>query len=93
MHDDGAVGRRPGDRMRSFQGAPAVEAVLLDMDGTLIRSEHVHRAVWERFFAAWQVEMDDERYAEAVRGRRARTSSPSSPDPGGPRTSRRRWRR
>jgi sugar-phosphatase len=56
--------------MRSFQGAPAVEAVLLDMDGTLIRSEHVHRAVWERFFAAWQVEMDDERYAEAVQGRR-----------------------
>jgi sugar-phosphatase len=53
-------------------GHATAPAVLLDMDGTLIRSEHVHRAVWQRFFTAWQVEMDDERYAESVMGRRAR---------------------
>jgi mannitol-1-/sugar-/sorbitol-6-phosphatase len=49
-----------------------VQAVLLDMDGTLARSEHVHRAIWRRFFAAWRVDVDDERYASAVMGRRAR---------------------
>src|SRR6185312_1160554 len=42
-------------RMRA--GQATAPAVLLDMDGTLIRSEHVHRAVWQRFFTAWQVEM------------------------------------
>ena len=58
-----------------------MHAVLLDMDGTLIRSEHVHRAIWQRFFTAWQVEMDDERYADAVMGRRARDVLAHLPGP------------
>jgi mannitol-1-/sugar-/sorbitol-6-phosphatase len=58
-----------------------MQAVLLDMDGTLIRSEHVHRAIWQRFFTAWQVEMDDERYADAVMGRRARDVLAHLPGP------------
>jgi mannitol-1-/sugar-/sorbitol-6-phosphatase len=57
------------------------QAVLLDMDGTLIHSEHVHRAVWQRFFTAWRVEMDDERYAETVMGRRARDVLAQLPGP------------
>src|SRR3954453_214638 len=58
-----------------------MQAVSLDMDGTLIRSEHVHRAIWQRFFTAWQVEMDDERYADAVMGRRARDVLAHLPGP------------
>jgi sugar-phosphatase len=58
-----------------------VQAVLLDMDGTLIRSEHVHRAIWRRFFTAWQVDVDDERYADAVMGRRARDVLAHLPGP------------
>jgi mannitol-1-/sugar-/sorbitol-6-phosphatase len=68
---------------KSAQGdeGDTMHAVLLDMDGTLIRSEHVHRAIWQRFFTAWQVEMDDERYADAVMGRRARDVLAHLPGP------------
>jgi sugar-phosphatase len=62
-------------------GNDTAAAVLLDMDGTLIRSEHVHRAVWRRFFTAWQVDMDDERYAQTVMGRRGRDVLAQLPGP------------
>lgn len=48
-------------------GAP----VLLDLDGTLVHSEHVHRRVWDRFFAEWGVAVDDATYADVYMGRRA----------------------
>ena len=67
--------------MRAGRAADTAQAVLLDMDGTLVRSEHVHRAIWQRFFTAWQVEMDDERYAETVMGRRARDVLAQLPGP------------
>jgi sugar-phosphatase len=67
--------------VRGDRNAGVAEAVLLDMDGTLVRSEHVHRDIWMRFFAAWQVEMDDERYAETVMGRRARDVLAQLPGP------------
>ncbi len=67
--------------MRPGHAAGTARPVLLDMDGTLVRSEHVHRAVWQRFFSAWRVEVDDERYAEAVMGRRARDVLAQLPGP------------
>lgn len=39
-------------------GAP----VVFDLDGTLVRSEHVHRRIWARFFAEWGAEVDDDTY-------------------------------
>ena len=46
-------------------------AVLLDLDGTLILSEHIHRRVWQRFFDEWRLEVDDRDYARSYQGRRA----------------------
>ena len=48
-------------------GAP----VVFDLDGTLVRSEHVHRRTWARFFAEWDAEVDDETYRHRFMGRRA----------------------
>ncbi|MBN9790550.1 HAD family phosphatase [Pseudonocardia sp. TMWB2A] len=48
-------------------GAP----VVFDLDGTLVRSEHVHRRTWARFFAEWGAEVDDETYRHRFMGRRA----------------------
>jgi sugar-phosphatase len=45
--------------------------VLFDMDGTLVLSEHVHRRVWERFFADWRLDVDEATYARTYLGRRA----------------------
>ncbi|WP_224391683.1 HAD family phosphatase [Pseudonocardia sp. ICBG1293] len=48
-------------------GAP----VVFDLDGTLVRSEHVHRRTWALFFAEWGAEVDDETYRQRFMGRRA----------------------
>jgi sugar-phosphatase len=48
-----------------------VTAVLFDLDGTLVRSEHVHRRVWQRFFDAWRLDVDEDTYARVYMGRRA----------------------
>lgn len=48
-------------------GAP----VVFDLDGTLVRSEHVHRRIWARFFAEWGAEVDDDTYRHRFMGRRA----------------------
>ncbi|GAA4995164.1 hypothetical protein WHI96_07570 [Pseudonocardia tropica] len=48
-------------------GAP----VVFDLDGTLVRSEHVHRRARARFFAEWGTEVDDGTYRHRFVGRRA----------------------
>lgn len=53
----------------TFAGAGAV---LFDMDGTLVRSEQVHRLAWQGLFEHWDVEVDDAEYARTFMGRRAR---------------------
>jgi sugar-phosphatase len=50
--------------------AGSAAAVLLDMDGTLVRSEHVHRRAWKAFFAHWGVEVADVEYERTYMGRR-----------------------
>ncbi|ANY09075.1 HAD family hydrolase [Pseudonocardia sp. HH130630-07] len=53
---------------------PAVasgDTVLLDMDGTLVLSEHVHRRSWARFFDSWDLAVDDATYERTYMGRRA----------------------
>ena len=40
-------------------------AVLLDLDGTLVLSEHIHRRVWQRFFDQWHLEVDDRDYTRS----------------------------
>lgn len=47
-------------------------AVLFDMDGTLVRSEQVHRLAWQGLFDHWDVEVDEAEYARTFMGRRAR---------------------
>ncbi len=45
--------------------------LLLDLDGTLVLSEGVHRRTWRHFFREWGVEVDDEEYERTFKGRRA----------------------
>ncbi|MDT7686912.1 MAG: mannitol-/sugar-/sorbitol-6-phosphatase [Pseudonocardiales bacterium] len=47
-------------------------AVLLDMDGTLVLSEQVHRQTWWRFFEHWGVAVSEAEYERSYKGRRAR---------------------
>jgi mannitol-1-/sugar-/sorbitol-6-phosphatase len=47
-------------------------AVLLDMDGTLVLSEQVHRQTWRRFFEHWGVAVSEAEYERSYKGRRAR---------------------
>lgn len=56
-------------------------AVLFDMDGTLVRSEHVHRRAWQGFFDHWAVTIDDDAYDRTVKGRRARDVLALMPGP------------
>jgi len=46
-------------------------ALLLDLDGTLVLSEGVHRRTWQHFFDTWDVEVDDAEYRRTYLGRRA----------------------
>ncbi len=45
--------------------------LLLDLDGTLVLSEAVHRRTWRHFFREWGVEVDDAEYERSFKGRRA----------------------
>lgn len=45
--------------------------LLLDLDGTLVLSERVHRLTWQHFFDAWDVQVDDADYERIYMGRRA----------------------
>jgi mannitol-1-/sugar-/sorbitol-6-phosphatase len=49
--------------------APA--ALLLDLDGTLVLSEPVHRRTWRHFFGLWGAEVDEHEYEMTFMGRRA----------------------
>ena len=49
--------------------APA--ALLLDLDGTLVLSEPVHRRTWRHFFGLWGAEVDEHEYEKTFMGRRA----------------------
>lgn len=55
--------------MTADRARPA--ALLLDLDGTLVLSEVVHRLTWQHFFDTWGVEVDDVEYARTYMGRRA----------------------
>ena len=50
-------------------GRPA--GLLLDLDGTLVLSEHVHRLTWQHYFDLWGIEVDDPEYERTFMGRRA----------------------
>jgi sugar-phosphatase len=47
-----------------------VRAVLLDLDGTLVLSEGVHRRCWQHFFDYWGVSVDEAEYRRGYMGRR-----------------------
>lgn len=47
-----------------------VRAVLLDLDGTLVLSEGVHRRCWQHFFDHWGVTVDEREYRRGYMGRR-----------------------
>jgi sugar-phosphatase len=52
-------------------GPTRPDALLLDLDGTLVLSERVHRHTWEHFFDTWSVEVDEGEYQRSYMGRRA----------------------
>lgn len=60
--------------------APA-GAVLLDLDGTLVLSEKVHRRTWQRFFEGWGIEVSQAEYQRTYMGRRARDVLAEVPGP------------
>jgi mannitol-1-/sugar-/sorbitol-6-phosphatase len=64
----GPSGRRPA-------------ALLLDLDGTLVLSEPVHRLTWQHFFDGWGVEIDDHEYERTYMGRRATDVLAAVPGP------------
>ncbi|WP_051342681.1 HAD family hydrolase [Pseudonocardia spinosispora] len=55
--------------------------VLLDLDGTLVLSEKVHRETWQRFFASWGIEVSQQEYQRTFMGRRARDVLTHVPGP------------
>jgi sugar-phosphatase len=53
------------------RAAPAPRGLLLDLDGTLVLSERVHRLTWQRFFDDWGLDVDEREYETTYKGRRA----------------------
>ncbi|MFG3309689.1 HAD family hydrolase [Streptomyces wuyuanensis] len=74
---------RPG--LPRQQGAPGsrgrCEAVLLDLDGTLVLSEEVHRLAWQAFFDTWGVMVTDADYEQHYMGRRPNDVIAAVPGP------------
>ncbi|MET9671253.1 HAD family phosphatase [Streptomyces sp. NPDC006475] len=60
----------PSLGLRKESGTSAGEAVLLDLDGTLVLSEDVHRRAWHAFFDTWGVEVTATDYEQHYMGRR-----------------------
>jgi beta-phosphoglucomutase-like phosphatase (HAD superfamily) len=58
-----------------------VEAVLSDIDGTIVESNWLHAAAWRDAFAVIDTPLDIETYAN--RSAKAATSSSPSSSPGG----------
>ena len=65
--------------MTGSSGRPA--GLLLDLDGTLVHSEPVHRRTWRYFFDVWGAEVDDVQYEQAFMGRRASDVLAAVPGP------------
>jgi sugar-phosphatase len=55
--------------------------LLLDLDGTLVLSERVHRLTWRHFFDIWGAEVDDREYEQTFMGRRATDVLAAVPGP------------
>jgi sugar-phosphatase len=66
---------------KKFGTGSACEAVLMDLDGTLVLSEDVHRRAWQAFFDAWGAEITDADYAQHYMGRRPSDVITSVPGP------------
>ena len=65
--------------MTGSSGRPA--GLLLDLDGTLVLSEPVHRLTWRHFFDLWGAEVDDHQYEQTFMGRRAADVLAAVPGP------------
>ena len=65
--------------MTGSSGRPA--GLLLDLDGTLVHSEPVHRRTWRHFFDVWGAEVDDSQYEQTFMGRRASDVLAAVPGP------------
>ncbi len=65
--------------MTGSSGPPA--GLLLDLDGTLVLSEPVHRLTWRHFFDLWGAEVGDSEYERTFMGRRARDVLAAVPGP------------
>jgi sugar-phosphatase len=55
--------------------------LLLDLDGTLVLSEPVHRLTWQHFFDGWDIRVDDHQYERTFMGRRATDVLAAVPGP------------
>jgi sugar-phosphatase len=63
-------------------GSPGrLAGLLLDLDGTLVLSEGVHRLTWQHFFDGWGVQVDDHEYERTFMGRRATDVLAAVPGP------------
>jgi len=71
----------PAPGALSGPALPAASAVLLDMDGTLVLSEQVHRQTWWRFFDSWGIAVSEDEYQRQYLGRRARDVLEEVPGP------------
>ena len=71
----------PGSIIGRGPALSAASAVLLDMDGTLVRSEQVHRQTWMRFLDGWGVTVSEDEYERHYVGRRARDVLEEVPGP------------
>ncbi|MFD2093898.1 HAD family hydrolase [Blastococcus deserti] len=65
--------------MTAPSGRPA--GLLLDLDGTLVLSERVHRLTWGHFFDRWGAQVDDREYEQTFMGRRASDVLAAVPGP------------
>ena len=65
--------------MTGSSGRPA--GLLLDLDGTLVHSEPVHRRTWRHFFDLWGADVDDHQYEQTFMGRRASDVLAAVPGP------------
>jgi mannitol-1-/sugar-/sorbitol-6-phosphatase len=61
------------------RGRPA--GLLLDLDGTLVLSEEVHRLTWRHFFDSCGADVDDDQYERHFKGRRATDVLAAVPGP------------
>ncbi|WP_185843697.1 HAD family phosphatase [Streptomyces sp. WAC 05379] len=59
----------------------SAQAVLLDMDGTLVLSEDVHRRSWQALFDARALTVSDSEYEQRYMGRRPADVLPGLPGP------------